>query len=161
MKVLDLGETMKNLKKLTHRPFNSGFTLIELLIVMVIIGILATLGLVAYSYALKNARNARRIEDLNSIQSAFEQYYTATAGYNATCSTMAGSLQGGIPNNPSGGSYSPSCTATTYCVCAALEPQSGAAGSSAVKGGNASTACNSPTYTNSGSGNYYCVQNRQ
>lgn len=147
---------MKQLRK------KSGFTLIELLIVMVIITILATLGLVAYSYALKNARNARRIADLNSIQAAFEQYYTANGVYVNTCGgAMANSLQGGMPTDPNTGTaYSTSsCSTTTYCVCAALEPPTGAAGSADVRGGNSGTSTCS--FTSTGSDQYYCVQQKQ
>lgn len=149
---------------MNHRTRKSGFTLIEILIVTVIIGILATLGLIAYSSALKNGRNARRISDLNAIQAAFEQHFTGNSAYVAGCGgVMDDSLQGGIPTDPNGGSYTGAggCTTTSYCVCAALEPAgSGAAGSSPVRGGNSGNAtCTS--YTTNGSGAYYCVQNRQ
>lgn len=136
----------------------SGFTLIELLIVMVIITILATLGLVAYSQSLQNARNAKRISDLKSMQSAFEQYYTANGAY-AAWTSMDTYLQGGTrPVAPSQGSayvYDPATPSTTYCICAALE-------GGTVKGGNASnTSCPNPAWTTSGTGSAYCVQSRQ
>ena len=137
-----------------HR--NKGFTLIELLIVMVIIGVLATLGLVAYTQSLQNARNARRVASLNSIQAAFEQYYTANGTY-AGCTTMDTELQGGvIPDDPSGGNFATeSCGAASYCFCAAMEPAS-----TSVRGGN-SSGNNCSSWTNNGRGTHYCVTNRQ
>lgn len=147
------------------RNKRSGFTLIELLIVIVIIAILATLGLVAYGYALKNARNARRISDLNAIQAAFEQYYTANGAYVNGCGgAMDDSLQGLVldPNTKAPYSGATTCSTVAYCICAALEPGSGNAGSAEVRGGNSDNAsCTDYVTTTDGAGEYYCVQNRQ
>ena len=52
-----------------------GFTLIELLITISIIAILAAIGLMAFSTALKQGRNSKRQSDIRSIQSALEQYF--------------------------------------------------------------------------------------
>jgi len=51
-----------------------GFTLIELLIVMVVIGILATLVLANLSSARSRARDAQRKSDLRQIQNALQLY---------------------------------------------------------------------------------------
>lgn len=64
-----------------------GFTLVELLVTITIIAVLAAIGLVAYSMALKQGRDSKRQTDLRAIQSALEQYnsdqlfypYTGTA----------------------------------------------------------------------------------
>lgn len=50
------------------------FTLIELMMVVVIIGTLASIGVVAYNSAQKSARDAKRIADLNSISGALTMY---------------------------------------------------------------------------------------
>ncbi len=53
---------------------HSGFTLIELMVVMAIIAILATAGLSAYTGYLKNVRDARRIDDISSIDTIVSDY---------------------------------------------------------------------------------------
>lgn len=53
-----------------------GFTIIELLIVIVVIGILATITAVALGGANERARDAKRESDAKSLQTALEAYYT-------------------------------------------------------------------------------------
>jgi len=56
-----------------------GFTLIELLVVISIIGILASLALVSYSGAQKQARDSERRSDLNQYRNGLEQYATSNS----------------------------------------------------------------------------------
>jgi len=72
-----------------------GFTLIELLIVISIIGILASLTLVSYSGAQKQARDSQRKSDLGQIKNSLENYagtnngmYPTTVGAVADFSTI-------------------------------------------------------------------------
>ncbi len=58
-----------------------GFTLIELLIVIIIISILATVGLVTYGSAQKEARKVKRIRDLEAIETNLQLYYQAKGKY--------------------------------------------------------------------------------
>lgn len=51
-----------------------GFTLLELLMVIMIIGILATVVVVNLTVSQKKARDSKRVADLQSIQSAVEMY---------------------------------------------------------------------------------------
>lgn len=53
-----------------------GFTIIELLIVIVVIGILATITAIALGGANERARDAKRESDAKSLQTAIEAYYT-------------------------------------------------------------------------------------
>jgi prepilin-type N-terminal cleavage/methylation domain-containing protein len=58
-----------------HTKSQRGFTLIELLVVIAIIGILASVILVSLNSARAKAGDAKRISELNSIQTALQLYY--------------------------------------------------------------------------------------
>jgi type II secretion system protein G len=58
-----------------------GFTLIELLVVVAIIGILSSVVLTSLNSARSRARDAKRISDLRSIQTALQLYYTTNGSY--------------------------------------------------------------------------------
>jgi len=136
---------MQNINRL-----RKGFTLLELLVVISIIGILLAVGTTAFTTAQKRGRDARRLEDVKAMQSAFEQYYAQEGGY-AVCSTMAAMMTGGsIPVDPKS-DYSYTCVgdaiADTYCVCAQLED---------ISGGNSNN--NSCGFNGVG---YYCLENLQ
>ena len=51
----------------------SGFTIVELLIVIVIIGILATLVIVTFSGVQQKARDSERKTDINAIAGQLEE----------------------------------------------------------------------------------------
>lgn len=52
----------------------NAFTLIELLVVVAIIGLLATMSVIAFSNARKSARDSKRIADIRTIQKALDEY---------------------------------------------------------------------------------------
>ncbi len=58
----------------------SGFTIVELLIVIVIIGILATLVIVTFSGVQQKARDSERKTDINAVANVLEAFY-ANKGY--------------------------------------------------------------------------------
>lgn len=58
-----------------------GFTLIELLIVVAIIGLLATIVMVAINGARAKARDNKRVTDLKQTQKALEFSYEPGSGY--------------------------------------------------------------------------------
>jgi prepilin-type N-terminal cleavage/methylation domain-containing protein len=77
---------------------NKGFTLLELVVVIIIIGILATLGFTQYGKVIEKGRIAEARMVLGAIRSAQEAYkqehgdYTTTAGdlavtFPTSCST--------------------------------------------------------------------------
>jgi general secretion pathway protein G len=69
---------MKLLKK------SKGFTLIELLVVVAIIGVLATIVLSSLSEARARARDAKRLADIKTIQTALEVYNLDNGTYPTT-----------------------------------------------------------------------------
>jgi prepilin-type N-terminal cleavage/methylation domain-containing protein len=58
-----------------------GFTLIELLVVIAIIGILSSVILASLNTARVKARDARRISDMNQVQTALAFYYSDNNQY--------------------------------------------------------------------------------
>lgn len=69
---------MSNIKM---RLINKGFTLIELLVVISIIGVLATLVLVSYTHAQKQARDTQRRSDLIQYRNGLQNYAVSYGGF--------------------------------------------------------------------------------
>jgi len=87
--------------------FKKGFTLIELLVVISIIGILASLTLVSYTGAQKQARDTQRRSDLNQYRNSLENYAGSNNGlYPVGLSTIADLCGSGKPLDTS---YIASC----------------------------------------------------
>jgi prepilin-type N-terminal cleavage/methylation domain-containing protein len=60
---------------------NKGFTIVELLIVIIIIGILATLVIVTFTGINQKARNSKRQTDVNAITSHVQAFYAQYGFY--------------------------------------------------------------------------------
>jgi len=71
-------------------PIQEGFTLIELLVVIAIIGILASVILASLNSAREKARNAVRIANIHTIQTAISAYYADHGSYPITPTTDPG-----------------------------------------------------------------------
>lgn len=71
-----------------------GFTLIELLVVVAIIGLLATLAVVALNTARAKARDSKRVSDVKQIQTALALYFTDNSSYPTTANFVTGGAIG-------------------------------------------------------------------
>jgi general secretion pathway protein G len=72
---------MYKMKKNKGFIATAGFTLVELLVVISIIGVLASIGLVAFNSAQARSRDAQRKSDLKQISSALELFYSDYGKY--------------------------------------------------------------------------------
>lgn len=63
-----------NLPQPALRPRDQGFTLLELMIVMIIIGVLASIAVPSFVQNVKHAKEAVLREDLHTIRSAIDSY---------------------------------------------------------------------------------------
>jgi prepilin-type N-terminal cleavage/methylation domain-containing protein len=121
-----------------------GFTLVELLVVVAIIGMLASLSIVALGSARTKARDAARVASVKNIQTALELYYSDTGLYPSTVTpgsplvTSSVTYLNSVPKNQTpwtGGTctaatakefvYTGSSTAGNYKVTFCLEGGSG------------------------------------
>ncbi len=62
----------------------SGFTIVELLIVIVVIAILATISIVAYSGVQTRARDTARMTGIKNLAKGIELFYAANGSYPMT-----------------------------------------------------------------------------
>lgn len=128
------------------------FTLFELLVSISIIAILTAIAMMSFSSVQKKARDSRRVQDINSIQKAAEQYYSQNSYVYppSTNSFVTSNLMQLWPIDPKSVGWTAYSynIGTTYCACAAMEN---------TTGGNASAN----TCVFAASGPFYCVKSQQ
>lgn len=104
--------------------------MIEILVVVVIIGVLMSIGVMSYINIGKNGRDTRRRDDLNLLQKQFELYYQAQGSYpeGADATSCYTDLTTVIttaqhPLDPDTGTdYTwHRCDSQKYCICTVLE----------------------------------------
>ena len=116
-----------------------GFTLIELLVVISVIGVLATMVLVSFGPAQKQARDTQRKSDIRQYQNALEGFASKGSGLfpsrttavdiSSICATLG--ISGTCPTDPKApttiyryitdGTGSPNSDASKYVLWASLE----------------------------------------
>lgn len=77
-----------------------GFTLVELLVIIAIIAILSVIGVTVFSGVQKNARDAKRRADLDSIRLALEIYKSVNGRYPSPTNSVGRSGWGDSDLNP-------------------------------------------------------------
>lgn len=103
----------------------AGFTLVELLVVISILGVLATIGLTAFTSSQARGRDAQRKSDLKQISSSLELYYS---DYGKYPDSSAGKIAGcpSTTQTPcTWGSGSFTDTKTTYFKVLPKDPTNG------------------------------------
>ncbi len=111
-------------RTLSSRRSSRAFTLVELSIVVVIVGLLATLAVVGYRRIVTSAHSAEATQMVNAIRVAQESYRAETGSYAGVNATIAwGDTSGALTNG-----------AETY-------PQQGALGSRKMAWGAPCTWC--------------------
>ena len=90
-----------------------GFTLIELIIVIIIVGILATIGMTQYTKVIEKGRAAEAKQVLGSLRTGQNAYYLENGAYTATISDT-------------GVDAPPDCSQTTHYFSYACNASTGA-----------------------------------
>jgi len=68
-------------QRLTNRQTTKGFTLVELMVVIAVLGMLSAIVMTVLSDAQRDAKDKRRVADLQQLQKALELYYVDHRSY--------------------------------------------------------------------------------
>ena len=82
-----------------HRRNLTGFTLVELLVVIAIIGIITAFIVVNVRSAQSRARDAKRVSDLEALNTAIQMYYRATGHFPGLPSGCGNAAGNGVSSN--------------------------------------------------------------
>jgi prepilin-type N-terminal cleavage/methylation domain-containing protein len=123
-----------------------GFTIVEVIIVVVVVGILASLSIFAFTQVQRNVRNDQRAADIAELTSALEKYHHDHNAY-PSCSAMTQSVStvASLLGVSQEALTAPTATAGTNSVtCSLLNGTSGPDVYAYV--GDSTTQCTSNTY---------------
>jgi prepilin-type N-terminal cleavage/methylation domain-containing protein len=109
---------------------NQGFTLLEIIIVIIIIGVLASLAMPRFFSTVEYSRATEALASLQTTRSAIERCYIQTNAY-ASCGTFA-DLDVADPATSPGAhfTYAIGTAATSFNVTATRNTRNGGAGGS-------------------------------
>ena len=96
---------MAQMPTLHSHKADLGFTLIELLIVVVIVGVLASIAYPAYQDSIRKGRRADASASLSAVQQAQERWRANNPAYASTLDASATPPGLGIPALTAGGYY--------------------------------------------------------
>mgnify|MGYP002378576776 FL=1 len=128
------------------------------MVVVSIIGVLMAAGILAFSNAQQNARDAKRRADVDAIGKALEQYYSDSSQYPTTATDIDSYFPAGdTPVDPQGAAYDIKLSSggDAYCVCAELEKVDRG---NATAVGNVSGVC---SYGTGSGADFFCTSQRQ
>lgn len=91
-----------------------GFTLIELIIVIIIVGILATIGMTQYTKVIEKGRAAEAKQVLGSLRTGQNAYYLENGSYTTTISDTGVDAPGNCTQTTHYFSYA--CNASGTCT---------------------------------------------
>ena len=92
------------MKYFLKRGKQQGFTIVELLVVIVVVGILASISTVAYSGVQARARDSQRHQDIQTIVKALDAYYLDNGEFPpGSCSSSC--VINGVWSNTNDGSW--------------------------------------------------------
>ncbi len=74
--------------KKDFKKFSRGFTLLELLVVIIIIGLIATIVIASVNSARAKGRDTKRITELDSMRDALSIYYSTNGSYPQTADIL-------------------------------------------------------------------------
>lgn len=99
----------------------NGFTIVELLIVVVIIGVLSTLGLTTYSSVQQKARDTKRRADIDAIAKVMESKYDIKHATYTLTDLAAGFVNNQLPVPPQDNDYVVSSDGKAFVACSKLD----------------------------------------
>ncbi|MDB5168390.1 MAG: exported protein of unknown function [Candidatus Saccharibacteria bacterium] len=68
-----------------HKRYLNGFTIVELLVIIVVIGIIATVSIVSYMQIQKGVRNDERTTEITIMANELEKFYAKNGEYPPGC----------------------------------------------------------------------------